>query len=154
MALSPIAEAQGVLLLGGERGPRQLNFADLAGQFVDQLGIELLTLGNSLHVIGESEQGIQGDRALRTKDAQQVLHHLFVDFGIRRITSQQVDHPGVRVAHGRRDSEQQLHPIASGIEQLAIAAHSVEATHDAGEQGIGLRTRNTLLPNQDLPQAH
>jgi hypothetical protein len=33
-------------------------------------------------VIGELEQGIQRDDALRFEDAHQVLHHLFMGFGI------------------------------------------------------------------------
>ena len=152
VAIGPIAEAHGVLLIGGERGARQLDFADAAGQFVDQLGVELLSLGHGLDVIGELEQGIQRDDALRFQDAHQVLHHLVVGFGIGGIAGQQVQHLAVRVADGRVGAEQQLHAVAPRIEEFAIAAHRGEAADDAGEHGIGLRVGNALLPHQDLPE--
>ncbi len=82
VAVGPVTEAHGVLFVGGEGGARQLNFADAAGEFVDQFGIELLALGDGFEVIGELEQGIERDDALRFEDAHEVLDHLLVRFGI------------------------------------------------------------------------
>ena len=58
----------------------------------------------------------------------------------------------MRVADGPVGAEQQLHAVASRIEEFAIAAHLGEAADDAGEDGIGLRFGNALLPHQDLPE--
>ena len=145
----------------GQGSARKLNLADAAGQPVHQRRVELLALGDALHVVGELEHGVERDDALRFQDADDLLRHLLAGLGIAgsRSAGQQVHQPLVGIGGAGR-CRPEAAPASSSFTPLRPASNSSrslriwqERAGDAGEHRVGLAFRNGLLPDQDLPQA-
>ena len=154
--VGPVAEAHGVLLAGAEGRPRELDLADAAGQLGDQRRVELFALGHGFDVVGQLEEGIQGNDALRIQDALQVLRDMLAGVGVfrGRRSRQQLDQPFLRLGGKSRGAaaSRARTAAAAGIEQIALIAKLREGAGNRSEHSIGLGVWYSALAHQDLPQ--
>jgi len=98
MPFGPVPESHGVLFRAAQGSARKQNLADPAGHPVYQRRVQLLAMGNTLHVIGELEHNVERNDALRFQDADDLPRHLLPRIGIAgfRRPGQQVHQTLVR----------------------------------------------------------
>ena len=85
MFVGPVAEAHGVLFGAGEAGARQPGFRRCwPASLVHQRDIQLFAFGQGLEVVGEIEQGIERDDALRLQDALDLLRRFLARVAVGR----------------------------------------------------------------------